>query len=134
MDAGILAGLNKEKAKKEMPYYYEIWSKRKDLDEIPNAEKDRTEVVTALILKLLGVDEKEIAVDYIASGIFLNKMLEDYANSINNKEILKIITPKQDTIFKMFRYIQDNYGSIEEYLKQCGITDNTINRIREKYT
>lgn len=99
-----------------------------------NAGKDRTGVVTALILKLLGVDEKEIAVDYAASGIFLDKMLKDYAKSMNNnKNIINIITPKADTIFKLYDYIDENYGSTEEYLKQCGITENTINTIKEKY-
>lgn len=99
-----------------------------------NAGKDRTGVVTALILKLLGVDEKEIAIDYAASGIFLDKMLKEYAQSMNNdKNIINIITPKADTIFKLFDYIDGNYESTEEYLKQCGITENTINTIKEKY-
>ena len=36
-------------------------------------EKDRTGVVTACILKLLGVNEKDIIADYLASGVFLKK-------------------------------------------------------------
>lgn len=98
-----------------------------------NAGKDRTGVITAILLKLLGVNEKEIALDYIASGIFLKESLEDYAKTINNKNILSIIIPKEETIFNLLRYIDDNYCSVENYLIECGLNRQDIDNIKNKY-
>ena len=98
-----------------------------------NVGKDRTGVITALILKLLGVKDQDIVVDYIASGIFLEKVLEDFAKKMNNKEILKIIIPKQKTMFDLLNNIQNQYDSVEQYLKSCGLTDEKLRIIKEKY-
>ena len=38
IDAGMLSGLSKKDAQMLYPEYYEIWSKRKDLDKIPGGE------------------------------------------------------------------------------------------------
>lgn len=98
-----------------------------------NAGKDRTGVVTALILKLLGVKDQDIVVDYIASGIFLEKELNDFAKEMNDNEILKIITPKTKTMSDLLNNIQKQYNSIEQYLKSCGLSDEKIKKIKEKY-
>ena len=47
-----------------------------------SAGKDRTGVVTACILKLLGAEDKDIVADYVASGVFLkdNVISIDYDN------------------------------------------------------
>lgn len=98
-----------------------------------NAGKDRTGVVTALILKLLGVDEQDIILDYVASGIYLENMLNNYAKEMNNENILKIITPKKETMYKLLNNIKNQYGSVEGYLKDCNITNEQIKLIKQKY-
>ena len=55
--------------------------------------KDRTGVVTALILKLLDVSENNIIEDYVFTGQFMKTNLIKFANS--NNRILNIITPKK---------------------------------------
>ena len=98
-----------------------------------NVGKDRTGLITALILKLLGVDNKDIVADYIASGVFLEKKLKDYAIEINNPDILKVTVPKSETIFKVLENIDNEYGSIEGFLLNVGITKKQIEVIKEKY-
>ena len=98
-----------------------------------NAGKDRTGVITALILKLLGVDEQDIEVDYTASGVFMEKNLKEYAEEMHNKEILDIITPRNETIYNLLKYIEKNYNSVEDYLKSCGLTYKKMNQIKSKY-
>ena len=99
-----------------------------------NAGKDRTGVITAIILKLLGVDDKDIVIDYIASGIYLKEMLEDYAKKMKNKkDILEIIKPNEETMFKVLNYISNKYSSIENYLISCGVEKNTLLKIKNKY-
>lgn len=98
-----------------------------------NVGKDRTGLITALILKLLGVDNKDIVADYIASGVFLEKKLKDYAVEINNPDILKVTVPKPETIFRVLENIDNEYGSIERFLLDVGITKKQIEIIKEKY-
>ncbi len=58
-----------------------------------NAGKDRTGVVSALLLKKMGFDEEYIISDYLLSAENLKEMLEQYAtdSGIN----LEIITPQR---------------------------------------
>ena len=99
-----------------------------------NAGKDRTGVITACILKFLGVDDKDIIVDYLASGVFLKEMIEDYASSVKDKDIYSIINPNYDNMYNLLKYIEDNYGGIESYLKSCNISEKNLEIIKNKYT
>lgn len=99
-----------------------------------NAGKDRTGVVTACILKLLGVNNQDIIVDYLASGVFLKEMLEKYSESVEDRDIFPIINPNYVTIYNLLEYIDNQYGSIEEYLNDCNISNETLNEIKNKYT
>ena len=98
-----------------------------------NAGKDRTGVLTACILKFLGVNEKDIIADYLASGVFLKEMIINFSNSVKEKDIFPIINPNYDTMSKLFNYIENKYGSIEEYLKSCNILEENLKKIKEKY-
>lgn len=98
-----------------------------------NAGKDRTGVVTACILKLLGVNEKDIIVDYLASGVFLKKMIIEFSNSVKEKDIFPIINPNYDTMDKLLKHIDNKYGSIEGYLKSCSISEENLKKIKKRY-
>ena len=100
-----------------------------------NAGKDRTGVITALILKLLGVSDNDVAVDYTASGIFLENTLKEFAKeNPDKKDLLKIVTPTSDTIFNLMKYINKNYTSVDGYLKSCNLENTVLNQIKEKYS
>ncbi len=98
-----------------------------------NAGKDRTGVITACILKLLGVSDKDIIADYMASGIFLKEMLQNFSNSITNKDIFSIINPNYDTMYNLLGYVNNQYGSMTEYLKSCEVSNETLETIKSKY-
>ena len=72
------------------------------------------------------IKRKKGILDYVASGIYLENMLNNYAKEMNNENILKIITPKKETMYKLLNNIKNQYGSVEEYLQDCNIT-NKIN-------
>ncbi len=60
-----------------------------------NAGKDRTGVVSALLLKRRGFDEEYIIEDYMKSADNLKDMLESFANS--NKDVdINVITPHRE--------------------------------------
>jgi len=98
-----------------------------------NAGKDRTGVVSALILKLLGVKDKDIVEDYVVSGVYLKNMLEDFANKVQKEKIREIITPKKETMVRVLEYIENKYGTIENYLKSCGVTEEELVNFKAKF-
>ena len=77
----------------KMKTIFEILGNNEKVLYFCNAGKDRTGVVTALILKLLDVSEDDIIEDYVATKEFMKSALDKYANS--NNKILNIITPKK---------------------------------------
>lgn len=59
-----------------------------------NAGKDRMGVVSAILLLRMNVDKKDIIDDYFKSGIYLEKMLNEYVE-MNPSIDLDVITPKK---------------------------------------
>ena len=98
-----------------------------------NAGKDRTGVITACILKFLGVNNDDIIADYLASGVYLRKMIQDFANSITEKDIYDIVNPTYSTMYNLLKYIDDKYGSMEQYLKSWKISNENLKNIKNKY-
>lgn len=98
-----------------------------------SAGKDRTGVVTACILKLLGVEDKYIVSDYVASGEFLKDELIEFSKSVTDKDIFQIVNPVPNNMTGLLSYINQEYGSMEAYLKSCGISDETLDGIKKKY-
>lgn len=96
-----------------------------------NAGKDRTGVITALILKLLEVSEKDIIKDYVSTRKFMKTTLIKFANS--NERILNIITPKETYMQEFLKEFEKKYNNIEEYLKLIGVEDFIIKNIKTKY-
>lgn len=98
-----------------------------------SAGKDRTGVVTACILKLLGAKDDDIVSDYVASGIFLKDELEEFSRSVKDKDIYQIINPVPNNMIGLLSYVNRAYGSMEGYLKSCGISEETLEGIKKKY-
>ncbi len=96
-----------------------------------NAGKDRTGVVTALILKALGVKNKDISNDYVLTKKFMHKNLENYANF--NKNVLNVITPKKKYMNDFWKSFREKYGTIQNYLNLIGITNSEIKKMQEKF-
>lgn len=98
-----------------------------------NAGKDRTGVITAIILKFFGVNNKDIIADYLASGVFLKEMIQTFSNSITNKDIYSIINPNYDTMYNLLQYIDNQPNGIIGYLQSCNISNENLNKIKNKY-
>ena len=98
-----------------------------------NAGKDRTGVVTALILMALGVKKEDIISDYVLSAKYLKDMLDTFASHYDKENIREIITPKEEYMRKFLQYFNKKYNNINQYLYKIGITDNEIHVIKEKY-
>ncbi|MFV0396385.1 MAG: tyrosine-protein phosphatase [Coprobacillaceae bacterium] len=95
-----------------------------------SAGKDRTGVITALLLDLVGCHEYDIVKDYSESyenNMAIMKELEALLDD-DKKEFLG---SKPQYMMKFLAYLKEHYGSAKELLIQCGLTEDEIDEIAE---
>lgn len=90
------------------------------------AGKDRTGVISALLLLLADVSKTDILVDYQISRVYLGSMLQQFCESNKNVDI-NIITPKVEYMEKFLDMFQKKYNTVEEYFFQIGLSGSEIN-------
>lgn len=104
--------------------------------------KDRTGILSMLVLSLLGVDENAILDDYMASRRFwrgkylLNRIaLSVLPVSIRFKRILfGFMRTKREYLQSVMDELKLRYGGVVEYCKAVlGITDNEIKILQNKF-
>lgn len=75
-------------------------------------------------------NKKDIIIDYTLSKSYLKDILKKYEK---NKEIKEIITPKTEYMEQFLNYFEKEYKTINSYLDKIGITEEEINKIKNKY-
>lgn len=98
--------------------------------------KDRTGLLTAFLLHVAGVGTDEIAKDYALSEERLRTRHEEWlaqAQSDEERERLKRIsqTPP-DSMRGVIEELERRYGSVENYLRNAGLTDDELARARAR--
>lgn len=98
--------------------------------------KDRTGMLSALLLDIAGVAVEDIIADYQVSYTYLLPFIR--RERANKKSIIletdeANLKSEPNTIASFLYYINQNYGSVEGYLKSIGVTDETIEKIRNRF-
>ena len=96
-----------------------------------SAGKDRTGIIAALILYICGIDLNDIVFDYMVTKDCDKPIFERILDSDPNRDINKII-PVPKTIPGLFDMIETNFGSMEKYFAEVGITKSVRKKIKEK--
>ena len=98
--------------------------------------KDRTGLVTALLLHLAGVGIDEIAGDYALSEERLRPRHEQwFAEAESDEELERLKRVSQtpaESIEGVFVELERRYGSVEGYLRQAGLTEDELDRARAR--
>ena len=98
--------------------------------------KDRTGLLTALLLHVAGVDIDEIAADYALSEERLRPRHEEWFAQAENEEELerlkRMVQTPADSIKGVFEELERRYGSVEGYLRQAGLTEDELDRARAR--
>lgn len=94
------------------------------------AGKDRTGIATALILKALAVDWKEIESDYLLSNEFLKNKYASYL--AQNPKYADLFLVQSDYLKSAMDAIHEKYGSVEHYLTTVLKVD--IDLMKDIYT
>jgi protein-tyrosine phosphatase len=101
------------------------------------AGKDRTGVISAIVLGLLGVRDEIIAADYAATQQNLDAIVDRLTESEGYREVLDklpadTLHAEPETMFSLLHQLRDHYGSVRDYARDIGLTDDDIDRLHDR--
>lgn len=108
--------------------------------------KDRTGLMTCYLLSIAGVERADIAADYCVSQIFLEPVYEkirsgkmhlgpamDGPDKKRPPMDENFFQTPADAMLMLIDELTARYGGVVEYLKTIGVTEETMQAIREKF-
>jgi protein-tyrosine phosphatase len=101
------------------------------------AGKDRTGLLSALVLSLLGVPEETVVADYALSGEAMErlraKLIVKYPDSKDTiTGIDEVFSANPANMVNLFAYLREHYGSVTEYAVTVGVPDAVVARLRDE--
>jgi len=101
------------------------------------AGKDRTGVVSAVLLGLFGVPEDFVVADYAATQENLDRIVERLMASRSYREVLSALPPETlhaapDTMLGLLQRLTGRYGSVRGYVRSTGVSDACIARLESR--
>jgi protein-tyrosine phosphatase len=101
--------------------------------------KDRTGLISALLLGLAGVREDDIVADYCVSEVYLTSVYEELrAEFIRHwpSEAVSLTDPFFRTspvnMTTLLAHLKSSYGGIRAYLEACGVADTVVERLKSR--
>lgn len=100
------------------------------------AGKDRTGVLAAVLLGLLGVDDATIAEDYALSGPAVERMvshlMESAAAGSSDVPVIPawLLSAPGGAILRTLRELRERHGSLEDYCVGAGASEQTLGSLR----
>lgn len=101
------------------------------------AGKDRTGVISAVLLGLLGVPEAVIVADYAATRENLDAIVERLMSTEGYQEMLSALPPdtmhaEPETMAGFLTRLRDAYGTMAGYARAAGVSDASIDGLRAR--
>lgn len=106
------------------------------------AGKDRTGVITAILLALLNVPDEVITADYSLSNFYYDNFYEIAEIAlkpimrfgVSTDDVQPLLSADTKVMQIVLDYIRKNYGSVEGYVKnKAGLHDTEIAALRENF-
>ena len=94
--------------------------------------KDRTGILSMLLLTIAGVDEDDIVADYQLTFTYLEKFIRNNSDKLWETD-MKMHYSLPETMRTLIEYINEKYGSVTEYILQTGVTETEIEKIRKRF-
>lgn len=100
------------------------------------AGKDRTGIITALMLGLADVDHATIAEDYALTAKFSGGLFDRFraqtAKAGGDMAILeRYLESKPEAMLNTLAHLEAAYGNVPTYLQQIGLTATQLDRLRQ---
>jgi|SRR5579859_1836035 len=101
------------------------------------AGKDRTGIIVALLLDLIGVPRELIAEDYALSGEYLRDRTQAWVTSepalrAEREAEAKRTTPTRQVMLKVLAFLDERFGGTEPYLSQAGLNSEQLAKVRTR--
>ncbi|MBQ7668812.1 MAG: tyrosine-protein phosphatase [Clostridia bacterium] len=96
-----------------------------------SAGKDRTGIISGILLSLNGVKEEDILADYISSYAYIYKEFRILKATVPEFKDF-VGTMNVETLEITLKRIKEVYGSMEGYLKEIGLSDEEIVKLKNK--
>ena len=101
------------------------------------AGKDRTGVISAVLLGLLGVPDPVIVADYAATKENLDAIVERLMSTEGYYEMVSALPPdtmhaEPETMVGFLSRLREAYGSMDEYARSAGVSDEAIDALRAR--
>jgi protein-tyrosine phosphatase len=99
--------------------------------------RDRTGLISALLLSIAGVPPETIAEDYALSTDCLrprdNHYLESGPGTLEERELfLEKMRTHPEVLLETFRRVEDRYGSVRSYLLHGGVTNRELSLLQTR--
>lgn len=99
------------------------------------AGKDRTGIVAALVLAILGVDDETIAADYAESGRVMTQMVQRHRAAAESRGgVAEVGTQRYPVdapvMLAMLADLRAKHGSVAAYVIDAGLEPSAIDRLR----
>lgn len=98
-----------------------------------SAGKDRTGIVSALLLDLVGCHEYDIVKDYSESYENNKEINDDLAKMMNDEAMNQYLKSSPRYMMEFLDYLREHYGSAKEYLLEIGLKAEEIEEIIENF-
>lgn len=95
------------------------------------AGKDRTGVVSAVLLGLCGVSDSEIIRDYLLTKIYNQERFALIHEKFPEID-MNIVIPSERYMIDFLELLRSRYGSFHKYVTAIGVTEDEIERILAK--
>lgn len=101
------------------------------------AGKDRTGVISAVLLGVLGVRDDIIVADYTASRENLDAIIERLLASKGYQDMMAALPPdtmhaEPETMITLLARVREKYGSMRDYARAAGIADATLDQLETR--
>ncbi len=106
--------------------------------------KDRTGIISAILLGIAGVSHEDIIADYCVSQVYLRRkyiylfhkrppMGNQYDDKTEGNLDDPFFSTSPDNMRMLLAHLDENYGGILGYLKEADVSEETIFAIRAKF-
>ncbi len=93
--------------------------------------KDRTGILTMLLLSIAGVSREDIVADYQQTYTYVKSYIKTHSDLLWDSSSEKHYS-LPETMENVIDRIEEKYGSVINYIRSTGVSDETIEKIRNK--
>lgn len=93
--------------------------------------KDRTGILTMLLLSIAGADKEDIIADYQQTYTYVKPYILTHSDILWDTDSEKHYS-LPETMEELIKQIESKHGSILGYIKAAGVSDEAIAKIRNK--